>query len=585
MSKIFIKILGMCLVFCTSLFGDSNSENDHIWLHWQFVGTDSIRENVNAKTIKEVCDLPQSHRLSSLFIERIVQILDRKSHGFDANVASFRQQLLMEFVKRILKNESIGVVGGEVDSPFIALGIRFSEADREDWNSKMKDLFQRSESENSSSDSASDSTSKDVSKDAFSLRSHFVEKGDWILFSIGIDALSILKNVSGENDFEDDHKDHYESEDHVFEDRKDEDDHDHDDDFGNEDHDLGEDDSGQRSSSNEDIVLFLKGDLAKLTLWITKVSLPSLPDFSAIFKAEKDGVRTEASLYFEQSISSALPEWRVPHQLISEPIVSFSAARGMSNIISDFPFIEKIVKKWGKERLPDQFFSWSRSSIVSSKGVPIFPMYLGWMIDEDEIPIGDLAKGLPEILGEGILKNARLLSIPKRNELILAVIPSFIQPFIRGMSLPDGGARIAGLFPLSETARPAPEALFEQLHSREKIVYYQWEITQRRIETYKVLLRFFAFLLDKPQGGKQAMGFEWLSAIESKMGNAATIITAPEPKRWELIRKSHFGLTGLELTILARWLESESFPWIDLSNWKMRSFSPLPIQVDAEAGR
>jgi hypothetical protein len=52
----------------------------------------------------------------------------------------------------------------------------------------------------------------------------------------------------------------------------------------------------------------------------------------------------------------------------------------------------------------------------------------------------------------------------------------------------------------------------------------------------------------------------WMIAVEPKLGNTATEITADSPAVWSLVRKSHIGFTGIELVALARWLESTNFP-------------------------
>ena len=321
--------------------------------------------------------------------------------------------------------------------------------------------------------------------------------------------------------------------------------------------------------------LEIDGDLESLAQWLGSISVPSLPSFSAIFKPEETSVRTEATFHLKKEIQTPLPDWQPPTEHIFEPIVSFSGARGLSPFVESLPVSEKLAR----EGIPEQFFSWSRPAIISTNSIPLFPMYVGWPIPNDQISIADLTKRLPLIAGPGIMKSgsARLVSFPDRNESIIQILPSFIQPFVRGVTNKTHGVRIAGLFPLSRTPSPAPSALFDQLNSKENIVYYQWEITQRRIETYKTLIRFLSFMFQKPQGEPRGAGFQWLTAIESKMGNAVTIVTAPEPKRLELVRKSHSGFTGLELTAIARWIEASSFPWIDtelLSTWNIRSFLP-----------
>lgn len=631
----FRKTLALGLFACLSIFGNAETDADRFWLYWHFAGTESIRANVQAKTIHEIWKLPQSSQLSNLFIERLVQASERQAFGPHAFAPALRHRLLTEFVKGILKHESIGAIGGMPSRPSLSLAVRLPETMHADWEKNLKHFLnsldwklpKQSDSDklnlnqsnskepiSNQSDSEESHFEQSDSKQFDSRESDFQESKSKQFDSGELDSdqsdfgeLGLKQSDSDQSDFQESHSGELDFEKLVLDqfDSKRFDS----EESGLEDLGLGEVDwiadhpdlsllarfvkkgdwlifsigsdlslpscfgeieRGMPPLLPESAVLSFGGNLQKLALWLANVSI-RLPSFSAIFKPEKDGVRTEASIHLQQSTAFPLPKWRVPRELISDRIVSFSAARGMSEIIRDFPFAKRFVD----QGLPNQFFSWSRISHSATKSVPLFPMYFAWRIDEDEIPIDKLTNRLPEILGKEILNRARLVSIPNRNEVILAMVPAFIQPFLRGISA-DGGVRIAGLFPFSAPIHPAPDALFEQLTNKENIVYYQWEITQRRIEIYKILFRLLAFLFDKPQGGTEAMGFKWLSAIESKMGNAATLISASGPNQWKLIRKSYFGLTGLELTLLARWIEADCFPWIEVFSKPSLPHPPPP---------
>jgi hypothetical protein len=56
-------------------------------------------------------------------------------------------------------------------------------------------------------------------------------------------------------------------------------------------------------------------------------------------------------------------------------------------------------------------------------------------------------------------------------------------------------------------------------------------------------------------------GRKWLESVASHLGNTITEITVASPRELQLRRTSHLGLTGMELLILAEWLDSGSFPW------------------------
>ena len=538
-----LKTLSFCLLSCLTALGDSALEGNRPWLRWHFAGTKAIKANKEAPTVNEIWRLPESKRLANVLVDRLSQAPERQIFGANASAPTVRRRIIKEIVQGLFTYESIGEFNGNPsEHPNLTIGIKLPLAKLDNWDRNIRrylgTLGWKAPEENPDNDNL-DWTAAHENP---ALLARLIKQADWLLFSIGPDAFSQLPEWNANIT------------------------------------------NNQPPTLKGKAALEIDGDLESLTQWLGSISVPSLPSFSATFKPEETSVRTEATFHLKQEIQTPLPDWQPPTEHIFEPIVSFSGARGLNHLIESLPVSEKLVR----EGIPEQFFSWSRPAIISTNSIPLFPMYLGWPIPNDHISIADLTKRMPLIAGPGIMQSgsARLVSFPDRNESIIQILPSFIQPFVRGATNKTHGARIVGLFPLSKSPNPAPSALFDQLNSKENMVYYQWEITQRRIETYKTLIRFLSFLFQKPQGEPRGVGFQWLTAIESKMGNAVTIVTAPETKKLELVRKSHFGLTGLELTAIARWIEASSFPWIDtelLSTWDMRSFLP-PTTAPAAPG-
>jgi hypothetical protein len=107
---------------------------------------------------------------------------------------------------------------------------------------------------------------------------------------------------------------------------------------------------------------------------------------------------------------------------------------------------------------------------------------------------------------------------------------------------------------------PPPAELLSQLTSLPKLVYYDWEITGARMTSWRVLAQLIATIAGKSQFTTNTAGQPWMIAVEPKLGNAATEVTADSPAEWSLTRKSHLGFTGIELVALVRWLESTNFP-------------------------
>ena len=136
----------------------------------------------------------------------------------------------------------------------------------------------------------------------------------------------------------------------------------------------------------------------------------------------------------------------------------------------------------------------------------------------------------------------------------------YAAPFLKPAAFKGRELVLGGLFPPSPLTNPPPAELLSQLTSQPKLVYYDWEITQTRLTSWRVLAQLFAMIAGKSQFTTNTAGLPWMIAVEPKLGNTATEITADSPAEWSLVRKSHIGFTGVELVALARWLESTNFP-------------------------
>ena len=135
----------------------------------------------------------------------------------------------------------------------------------------------------------------------------------------------------------------------------------------------------------------------------------------------------------------------------------------------------------------------------------------------------------------------------------------YITPFLKPAEFKGTEYVLGGLFPLAPGTNPPPE-LLAQLANQPKLIYYDWEITEARLMSWRIMAQLFATIAGQPQFTTNTAGLPWMMAVEPRLGNTITEIAADSPSEWSLVRKSHIGFTGIELVALARWLESTNFP-------------------------
>lgn len=496
---------------------------------WHFAGIHAVESAKNAPTWQDVWRLPESQLLGRLWTERLAQTPERQMFGRQA-VNAERARIAQSLVSLLLTFESFGEVCLDGERPHLSLAARLPPPKADEAKQHLRRYFA------SLGWVADDSAENLRWTEAKGNQARLATDGEWLFFGVG------------------------------------------------------RGDSSRRIQSppaNADgALLLLRGHIGRLSEWLAGVSLPSFSDFEVRFQPEENGVRTTATIRLCEAIEFPLPDWDIPAKFIHDPIVSFSGARGFRSVIARLPAAKTLAQRG----IPEQFFSWSRR-FVPSPSMPVypFPAYLAWPIPLEEVSVESLNQHLLALVGaDESAGGARLVSLPALNKTMLRLRAPLAEPFIRGFTNHTSGVRIAGLFPLIHQPRPVPDALLAQLDSAENLIYYHWEITQNRIDFFKNLFQLLAFLANHPQMKADGAALRWLDAVAPKMGNAVTIVTAPAPQTLELTRKSYFGLTGLELAAIARWIESESCPWIDIdffSAWKTPPAVNSPKSPDAQTGR
>lgn len=517
---------------------------------WHFAGIGAVESAENAPTLQDVWRLPESRRLGRLLTERLARTPERQMFGRQAVANAERARIAQSLATLLLTFESFGEVNGLAGGrAHLSLAVKLAPPKAVEWEQHLRRYFGALDWREFASDSADESIRWTATKGDSASSARLAREGEWLLFGAGSGDFSRLDNwkasIAGD----------------VL-----------------------------PSSLAADDLLLLRGRADRLAEWLSGVSLPSFSDFEVRFKPEENGVRTTATIRLREAVEFPLPDWNVPAKFIRDPIVSFSGARGLRSVIAQLPAAKTLAERG----IPEQFFSWSRRFVPSSSSMPVypFPAYLAWPIPLEEVSVERLHQHLSALVGPEVLASgrARLVSLPSLNKTMLQLRAPLVEPFVRGFTNRTHGVRIAGLFPLINQPRPVPDALLTQLDSAKNLVYYHWEITQNRIDSSKNLFQLLAFLAGQPQMKADGAGLRWLGAVAPKMGNAVTIVTAPAPQTLELVRKSYFGFTGLELAAVVRWLESESCPWLDaafLSAWKTEPADnpPKSPATDAQTGR
>lgn len=244
-----------------------------------------------------------------------------------------------------------------------------------------------------------------------------------------------------------------------------------------------------------------------------------------------------------------LEAWNVPTNLIHDPLISFTAIRGVGPLLAS-------LKMWHDLQLgppPNQLFFWAL------EGIPV-QTYFAAPLPDASNQVHAAAELLVRQTGRWPDTNTMLnfVRATDYNGAVWAGVP-FMSPFLRSVDAAGGRFAFGGLFPDALTNRPPPE-LLPQILGRTNLVAYDWELTGPRIESWIFTGQLFRLVVDRAQLPPESAGMAWLKAIAPRLGNCATAVTRTGAEQLSLVRNSSVGFTAVELHALADWLESPQFP-------------------------
>jgi hypothetical protein len=267
----------------------------------------------------------------------------------------------------------------------------------------------------------------------------------------------------------------------------------------------------------------------------------------------KDGVvRLNAKLAFADALPAKLPDWRVP-RLVRDPLVQFAAVRWVKPLLERVPALRLAV---GSEQ-PDQLFLWSYPATPTYPELRTYAAILGLdpgkrfqQVTEELKPIFDLAESNSayegNIVVEPSLPRISLNGLPVVTPPSLLVITNDVAPYLL-----FGAAR-----PVFSTNRP-PAELLQQVE-RPGLVYYHWEITGEALRNW-VAIDQLRDMVNRQRPQVRTSVLRWTQAMAARSEvNSVTEASITGDRQITVVRKAPLGLTGLELTALARWLGEDA---------------------------
>jgi len=309
--------------------------------------------------------------------------------------------------------------------------------------------------------------------------------------------------------------------------------------------------SGRPAAALRGPILDLQADFPSLAKWNSLLVRYPLPVSRFVISPHRDGesLRTDAQFSFSQALNSKAEAWQIPTNQISDPLISFTVAQGIEPLFKLIPGFHDF-----RLQTPHQICGWAN-------GVGSFKTYWAFPQAGASNLVKQLTSRVQPFLKHYYGDNppGNLLFIENRNQLTWAGLP-LMEPTVNAFEEGGKDYLVFGLWPFSPGTKPAPAELFAQLNNRTNLVYYDWELTQQRLDHFKVLYQAIDMSHLRRLAPTNAPSLAWVDQAGPKLGNTVTEITQASPRELKLVRKSQVGFTGFELATLLRWIESPAFP-------------------------
>lgn len=292
-----------------------------------------------------------------------------------------------------------------------------------------------------------------------------------------------------------------------------------------------------------------------------------LPKMHLTIGLRKDYLRPKLTMQFAEPLGLKLDPWKIPTDLVHNPLDGFTVARGIEPWLSEL----SAIKELHSATVPNQVTVWSLS------GLP-FGTWIALPVENSSNYLAQIGPGLAAQV-TAVLKQHGMGGEAgvTNNQLTISGGTPFVSPYLLAMHDPAGDFLVGGLFPIAPQIHqpPVPPELLKTIMSEPKLVYYNWEINQDRIVQWEANSQVYLMSSGSAPTPPGSTGIKWLQTVGTNLGNCSTEITLTAPNELTLVRSAPVGFTALEMTALEYWLDAPGFP-LDANYPKLSQHPALP---------
>ena len=478
-------------------------------LRAHFAGTVALAHNTNAPKLREVLALPSGAAVRDLALQKFAAAPVEFWRKHLPPGATAQTNLFRPLLEDILSAESWMEIRGSGDRAETVLAVQISDERAQIWNGNLRSLAQAWKLGTPSDINIETFKGWELKRKETPNLLQFVRAGKWVIVGLGQDRLAMLPDLAKQVNR-----------------------------------------NSHPVAGLQNSVLDIEADWPRLADWFPAMASCRLPPAHLVISSRGENLRSELKLAYSEKIPWKFEPWKIPTNIICEPLASFTVGQGIAPLLAQV----KGVPELGIKELPNQFCAWALSLDIHYFSYAVMP------ITQPSNVVKQIAPRVPLLVEKQMGKIiGNFLWASNRSEIVWRGMP-FIAPFLKPAHVGDVDYLLSGMYPLAPKTNPPPPELFAQISGRKDLAYYDWEITQVRLLHARQFYKLLDIVNQRQSAGEETPTQKWLRDLAPHLGNTITEVSLASPKELNLVRKSHFGFTGFELATLMRWLDSSGFP-------------------------
>lgn len=478
-------------------------------LRWHFAGQDAIARATNAAKFKEIAAMPATEALrgqmATNFARATLKLWSKDLPAGAADPTAFLAPLLRDLLTR----EAYVEMRGPIGSVETTVAVELPPERAAIWSTNLWQLMAVWKLGQPEAVSIEGVNGWQLKKSSAPNLFQFFRSGKWVVLGLGKDKLTLSPALL------------------------------------------------QQAAKSQRPVAPLMGsfleasaDLPAWRAWVPLLKQFPMPPADLKWLGRGESLRTEVRLHFPGRIPWKFQPWQIPTNMIFEPLTSFTAAQSVDQWLGRMDGVRSL----GLSKLPTQMYAWSISNEIARVNT-------AFLIDDPTNALRQIAPTLPKWVNTRLDNPlGQFVYVSNRSEIVWSGIP-FILPYAKASIGPRGARYITGgMFPNPPRGYLAPPELYGQVEGRTNLLYYDWELSDQRIDHAKQLYSLLSIATMRKLPDTNSAAQTWMFAVAPNLGNTITEVTQIAPQEVLLVRKSHAGFTGFELATISAWLDSSDFP-------------------------